>query len=117
MDLAFIKTANTPNNKVEVHVASAASNYQTFTAHAPTAFTAETDGTDGTWQLLDNMDLAFIKTVNTPNNKVEVHVASWASNYQVFTVHAPTAFTAETDGTWQLLGNNDLAFIKTCQES
>ena len=109
-DLVFIKTANTPNGHVEVHIASAASNYQTRTLETATTFVNETDGT---WQLLSNRDLAFIKTANTPNGHVEVHIASAASNYQTRTLETATTFAIETDGTWQMLGNNDLAFIKT----
>ena len=109
-DLAFIKTSNTPNGHVEVHIASRASNYQTRTLETATTFANETDGQ---WQLLPNQDLAFIKTSNTPNGHVEVHIASRASNYQTRTVETPTTFANETDGQWQLLPNQDLAFIKT----
>ncbi|MCR8556907.1 hypothetical protein KXD93_04610, partial [Mucilaginibacter sp. BJC16-A38] len=35
---------------------------------------------DGTWLLTPTLDLAFIKTSNTPNGHVEVHIASRASN-------------------------------------
>jgi hypothetical protein len=109
-DLVFIKTTNTPNNRVEVHIASRASNYQTRTLETSTTFG---DETDGTWQLLPNQDLVFIKTTNTPNNRVEVHIASRASNYQTRTLETSTTFGDETDGTWQLLPNQDLVFIKT----
>ena len=109
-DLAFIKTANTPTGHVEVHIASRASNYQVRTLETATTFTAETDGT---WQLLPNQDLAFIKTANTPTGHVEVHIATRASNYQTRSVETATVFTHQTDGTWQLLPNQDLVFIKT----
>ncbi|WP_046167161.1 hypothetical protein [Chromobacterium vaccinii] len=109
-DLGFIKTANTPSGRVEVHIASRASNYQTRTQETATTFGNETDGT---WQLLANGDLAFIKTANTPSGRVEVHIASRASNYQTRTLETATTFGNENDGTWQLLTNNDLAFIKT----
>ncbi|ASF47524.1 hypothetical protein [Methylovulum psychrotolerans] len=109
-DLAFIKTANTPNGHIEVHIASATSNYQTRKLDVATTFTNETDGT---WRILNNYDLAFIKTANTTNGHVEVHIASASSNYQTRTLAVATPFTNETDGIWQILGNNDLAFIKT----
>jgi hypothetical protein len=99
-DLAFIKTNNTPNGHVEVHIASRASNYQTRTLETATTFVNETDGT---WQLLSNDDLAFIKTNNTPSGDVEVHIASRASNYETRTVETATTFVNEADGTWQLL--------------
>jgi hypothetical protein len=109
-DLVFIKTSNTPNGHVEVHIASRASNYQTRTLETATTFVNESDGT---WQLLPNLDLVFIKTSNTPNGHVEVHIASRASNYQTRTLETATTFVNETDGMWQLLPNLDLAFIKT----
>ena len=93
-----------------MHIASASSNYQTRTVQTATTFANETNGT---WQLLNNNDLAFIKTANTPNGHVELHIASASSNYQTRIVETPTTFINETDGTWQLLSNNDLAFIKT----
>src|SRR5208282_4900083 len=87
---------------VEVHVASRASNYQTRILETQTTFAAETDGV---WLIADfsgpgSADLVFIKTANTPNNLVEVHVASRASNYQTRIYATQTTFTAETDGAW-----------------
>lgn len=98
--LAFIKTANTPNGHVEVHLASGTSGYMTRILETATTFANESDGV---WQLLPNQDLAFIKTSNTPNGHVEVHIASRASNYQTRTVETPTTFVNESDGTWSLL--------------
>ncbi len=65
------------------------------------------------WQLLPNLDLAFIKTSNTPNFHVEVHIASRASNYQTRILETATTFADESDGVWHLLPNLDLVFIKT----
>lgn len=109
-NLVFIKTANTPNGHVEVHIASADSNYQTRTLETATTFINETNGV---WQLLNNNDLVYIKTANTPNGHVEVHIASASSNYQVRTLETATTFINESDGAWRLLNNGDLAFIKT----
>jgi hypothetical protein len=58
--------------------------------------------TDGVWQLLPNLDLVFIKTANTPSGHVEVHIASYASQYQMRTVEISTAFTSEIDGRWSI---------------
>jgi hypothetical protein len=93
-----------------VHLASGSSAYQTRTLETPTTFVNESDGV---WQLLPNLDVAFIKTSNTPNGHVEVHIASRSSNYQTRTLETPTTFVNESDGVWQLLPNLDLAFIKT----
>ena len=108
--LVFIKTANTPNNHVEVHLASGSSDYQTRILETATTFVNETDGV---WQLLPSLDLVFIKTSNTPNGHVEVHIASRASNYQTRILETATTFVNELDGVWQLLPNLELAFIKT----
>ena len=98
--LAFIKTNNTPNGHVEVHLASESSGYQTRILETATTFLNESDGV---WQLLPNEDLAFIKTNNTPNGHVEVHIASRASNYQTRILETATTFFNESDGLWQLL--------------
>jgi hypothetical protein len=92
-----------------VHIAKAPE-YQQRVLETPTTFTNESDGS---WQLLPNEDLAFIKTSDTPSGRVEVHIASRSSNYQQRILETPTTFTNESDGTWQLTTHRDLAFIKT----
>jgi predicted nuclease of predicted toxin-antitoxin system len=119
-DLVFIKTANCGTNSVEVHVASAASQYKSRILETGTTFAMETDGT---WLMYDFdndgiPDLVFIKTANCGTNTVEVHVASGASNYQKRILETGTTFAMETDGTWLLAdfdhdGIPDLVFIKT----
>ena len=113
-DLVFIKTSNVASGKVEVHIASGASNYRTRTLEVGTTFDPETDGT---WLMAqfdsgDVPDLVFIKTRNTSTGKVEVHIASGASNYQTRILEVGTAFDPETDGTWLIVDRN-LTFIKT----
>jgi hypothetical protein len=119
-DLVFIKTANTDTGRVEVHVASGASSYQTRIFESGTTFTPENDGT---WLMTDYdrdgiPDLAFIKTANTGTGTVELHIASGASSYQTRMVATGTTFGLETDGTWLLTdydrdGIPDLGFVKT----
>ena len=119
-DLILVKTGNTPSEKVEVHVASGASNYQTRIFESATTFGVETDGT---WLMADYdrdgiPDLIFVKTANTPSGKVEVHIASGASNYQTRIFESATTFGVETDGTWLMAdydrdGIPDLIFVKT----
>lgn len=80
-DLVFIKTSNTPNGHVKVHIASGSSKYHTRILEVPTTFANENDGT---WLMADwdrdNLpDLVFIKTSNTPNGHVELHVAAGKS--------------------------------------
>jgi hypothetical protein len=119
-DLAFIKTANTGTGKIEVHIASGASKYQTFLVQTGTRYSLETDGT---WLFADYdrdlmPDLVFIKTANTGTGKVEVHIASGSSKYQTILLETGTVFPLETDGTWLMAdydrdGVPDLVFIKT----
>lgn len=118
-DLCFIKTNNTPSNKVEVHIASGASDYKTRILETPTTFANEGDGT---WGMCDftgkgQNGLFFIKTSNTGTNSVEVHVASAESNYQTRICEQGTTFREETDGVWILRPYSkhhplDLVFLK-----
>jgi hypothetical protein len=118
-DLAFIKTSNTPSGRVEVHIASGASNYKTRTLETATVFGNENNGI---WKLYDYdrdgiPDLVYIKTKNTGTGTVEVHVASGASNYGQFILHTGTTFLPEDNGFWSLApitarGAADLVYIK-----
>lgn len=114
-DLVFIKTRNTGSNSIEVHVASAASNYQEFVWHSGTCFDVEDNGF---WFMSNRKDLVYVKTRNTGTNMIEYHVASRASDYKEFTVHEPTDFGIEDNGTWTIAPKSsgsypDLYYIKT----
>jgi uncharacterized phosphosugar-binding protein len=119
-DLVFIKTSNCGTNSVEVHIATAASGYQTRVIETGTTFAQEQDGV---WKLIDcdgdnKPDLVFIKTSNCGTNTVEVHIASAASNFQTRILETGTTFAQEQDGTWTFAdydgdGKPDLCFIKT----
>ena len=119
-DLVFIKTSNTDTAKAEVHIASAASNFQTRILETGTTFPPSTDGT---WLMLDYdgdgvPDLVFIKTSNTDTAKAEVHIASAASDFQTRILETGTTFPPSTDGTWLMVDYDgdhipDLVFIKT----
>lgn len=75
--------------------------------------TTFTNETDGVWQLLPKLDLAFISTSNTPSGSVEIHIASRGSNYRSGKLETTTTFANESDGAWRLLPTLDLVFIKT----
>ena len=123
-DLAYIKTSNTGTGRVEVHIASSSSGFETRIFEAGTTFAPEVDGT---WLLAPSTsrsnalpDLIFIKTCNTPSDRVEVHIASGASNYQTRTLETPTVFstTEVGSGAWRMYdydgdGLLDLIYIKT----
>ncbi|RSL62803.1 hypothetical protein CEP51_013407 [Fusarium floridanum] len=114
-DLVYIKTRHTESGRVEVHVVDAASGYQSFVLHKATCFNPEDNGT---WTMSATGDLVYIKTRNTGSGFVEYHVASRDSDYQEFTKHKATWFTAEENGTWCLNPTMDgefadLFYIKT----
>ncbi|KAI0190992.1 hypothetical protein EV127DRAFT_76586 [Xylaria flabelliformis] len=121
-DLVFIKTANTPSGRVEVHIASGASSYRTRTQETATVFGNENNGV---WSLYDYdgdgvLDLVYIKTRNTGSGRVEVHVASGASTYSRFILQTATTFAPENNGFWALApyssrGAADLVYIKDAQ--
>ena len=119
-DLYAIGTAGTGSGKVEVHVLSAASNYQTWVAHMATAlplpaagqFEFAVSGADAKGR----PDLYAIKYAGTGTGRVEVHALSAASNYQTWTVHAPTALGVSAPGQWSYLvggrgGASDLTAV------
>jgi hypothetical protein len=119
-DLVLLKTSNTPSGRVEVHIASAASNYQARTIETATTFANEPGGV---WALARHAggglpDLVFVKTSDTPGGRVEVHIASGASRWQARTLEVPTTFASEQNGTWGIVADPagsfpDLYFIKT----
>jgi hypothetical protein len=93
-DLIYIKTSNTGTNTVEVHVASVASDYQTIVYAGKSTFSPEDNGV---WTMADTtgngkLDLVYIKTRNTGTGKVEVHIASGASNYETRILETGTVF-------------------------
>jgi len=119
-DLFFIKTSNTPNNRVEIHIASGASQYQRRVLETETCFANENNGTwlTGDFTQDGKPDLIYIKTANTPNGFVELHIADAASNYQNRIFETETTFACEANGTWLMTdytgdGHLDLVYIKT----
>ena len=110
-DLFAIKKSGTGSNSTEVHVLSAASNYQSFILQTGTAL-HETPA-DFEFALAPNRDLYAIKKRGTGTNSTEVHVLSAASNYQSFSLQTGTALH-ETDSTFQfaLANSCDLYAIK-----
>jgi hypothetical protein len=97
-DLYAIKVNKTGSGMTEVHVLDAASNYQSFLLHTPTAIPVA-DAPNFAWAVSDynrdgRPDLFAIKVNKTGSGMAEVHVLDSASNYQSFLLHAPTAITA-----------------------
>ncbi|MCJ1386396.1 hypothetical protein MMC17_009522 [Xylographa soralifera] len=104
-DLVFIKTANTVTGLVEIHIASASSNYAQRVLKTGTAFPQESKGT---WLMADY----------TGTNTVEVHVTSAESGYRSCVLETGTTFGIEYNGVWTMAdttgnGKLDLIYIKT----
>jgi hypothetical protein len=108
-DLVFIKTRNTPGNRVEVHWRTAASGFRSG-VDQPTTFTTADDGNG--WFQVVGTSLFFVKT-NTASGKVEVHWRTFSSDFQTGS-SVPTWFstTDRNNGYFQMVGL-DLLFIKT----
>lgn len=79
-DLIGVKLRNTDSDRVEVHVLTAESNYQSFALHAVTPIAAA-DAQNFKWAIWDYdgdavADLIGIKVRNTDSGSVEAHVLS-----------------------------------------
>lgn len=101
-DLFCIRRAGGAAGRVEVHVLSAASNYQQFILNTPTALQYTADNFDfhiADWDGDARPDLFAIKKNQTGAGRTEVHIASGASNFGNFILQTGTALH-ETDSTW-----------------
>ncbi len=113
-DVFAIAKSQTGSGMTEVHVLSAASNYQSFSNHVATALHPVGDN----WQLLvaDNRDVFAIAKSQTGSGMTEVHVLSAASNYQSFSSHIATALGSVGDNfQFGLASNRDLFAITSSQ--
>ena len=120
-DLFAIKKSGTGTHTTEVHVLSAASNYQNWVLKTGTGL-HETDDTFA-FAVAANRDLFAIKKSGTGTHTTEVHVLSAASNYQNWVLQTGTGLH-ETDDTFAfaipaspnsfpfLINNRDLFAIK-----
>jgi ribosomal protein L24E len=96
-DLYCLKKSNTGTGRLEVHVLSGASNYQTFLLQTGTpiaqADAANFDFAVGDFDGSGTPDVFCIKRTNTGTGKLEVHVLSGAANYQSFLLQTGTPIT------------------------
>lgn len=116
-DLIFIKIVDTGTTFVEVHVATASSNYQQFAIETGTCAIPEDNGV---WSMSDAGDLVYIKTRDTGTDVIEIHIASRSSGYKQWVTEQLTGFPlayAESE-TWCLAPKSasgqfpDLYYIK-----
>ena len=91
-DLFQIVTVGTASGTIEVLWARSAQFYQAPTRQRSRFALA--DAANGTFQMVRS-DLCFIKTRNTGSGRIEVHIASGASNYTSGASHAPCS-TSQT---------------------
>lgn len=91
------------SGRTDLHVLSAASGYQQFSAHVATALGA----TDANWEfaLAPNRDLAAVARRNTGSGSTELHVLSAGSGYQGFSQSGASAF-GQTDSNWNFFLNS-----------
>jgi Astacin (Peptidase family M12A)/FG-GAP-like repeat len=104
-DLISIPTQNTGTGKVEVHIATAASNYRQFTLHTGTALStidsdANWDFDMGDFNKDGRPDLIGIRKNNTQTGRAELHVLSGANNFQSFVAQTGTAFPQDVGSNW-----------------
>jgi hypothetical protein len=110
-DLVAIKKKETGSNSTEIHILSAASNYQSFSLHKGTALHETED--NFAFAMAENRDLFVIKKSKTGSDTTEVHVLSAASNYQSFSLNTRTALPETgSNFAFAVAPNRDLVAIK-----
>jgi hypothetical protein len=110
-DLFFIKTKSTASGNIEIHNADAVDSFRYGWLHAVTYLSSANQ--DSGWFQMVGLDLYFIKTSNTNSGLVEIHTATFASNYQSGQ-HWTSRFSIadQHNGWFQMMGDT-LFFIKT----
>jgi lysozyme len=105
-DLYGSVLSGTASRKAELHALGQPGNYGAFSVHSSTAFGTAADASE--WQFLvaplngdGQPDLFGLHLRNTASGRVEVHVASAASGYQVFSLHSATAMPSVPAGQYQ----------------
>jgi hypothetical protein len=111
LDLYVIMKNGTGSGKTEVHVLTAASNYQAFGLEIGTAL-GETDD-EWTFQLYGQNHLAAIRKRGGASRSMEVHILEAGTNYQTFKLETGTAMP-ELDDNSRVLMNllGDIYVIK-----
>lgn len=111
-DLMGIQKWATGTGTTEVHIATAASNYQSFSLQTGTALHELAASQQVQFLVMPNRDLMVVLKSNTGSGKTEVHILTAASNYTQFGLNVATPLSysgAETDFT--ILPNNDLLMV------
>ena len=110
-DIFAIKKRGTGTNSTEVHVLSAAQNYQAFSLQTGTPLYES--GSNFQFLLAPNRDLFVIKKDRTGSNSTEIHILSANSKYRRYSLHTSTALHETGDDfDFVLAPNRDLVAIK-----
>mmetsp|Transcript_6887 Transcript_6887/g.16891 ORF Transcript_6887/g.16891 Transcript_6887/m.16891 type:complete len:456 (+) Transcript_6887:1-1368(+) len=112
-DLFCIKQIQTGTRSTEVHVLSAASNYQSFSLQTGTALHETPQG--WSFALANNRDVFGIKKNLTGTLRTEIHVLQASNNYQSFSLQTGTALHetgAPYDFAFAVASNRALFAIK-----
>jgi hypothetical protein len=91
-DLVGIKVANTGTGRVEIHVLSRESHYQTFRLQVGTPISLA-DAPNFRW-IGGGGDVIGIKVTNAESGRVEIHSLDGSEQYQSFSIQKPTAIGA-----------------------
>ncbi|MDB9798406.1 hypothetical protein OAB80_00270 [Flavobacteriaceae bacterium] len=87
-DIYAIKKSKTGTNKTEVHILSAAHNYQRYSLETGTIL--HETGSNWTFALADNNDLVGVMKSNTRSKMTEVHILDHTTNYQSYKLQQAT---------------------------
>ena len=107
-DLIGVRLRGGASGKVEVHVATGSSGYQSFSVHRATPLAAVDPAR---WQVAAagspgaSPDLQMVMTRGGASGRVEVHTLTASSAYSQWSVHAATALGVAADGQWLFTGD------------
>jgi hypothetical protein len=101
-DLFNIVTTGTSSGKVEVHVLTAASGYQTYVIHAASGLNAVVSPANwcvfaDDWDGDGRGDLVSVQSVGTATGKIEAYIYGGTSNYVTPLLNAATSLACVTD--------------------
>ena len=98
-DLRGVEMRQTGSGRTEVHVLSAAANFQQLTDEVATALETTTPE-KWAFAWASNGDLFGIAMNQTGSNRTEVHVLSADSNFQQFSAHVATSLNTTAPTEW-----------------
>ncbi len=112
-DLYCIKKNNTPGQNIEVHILSAASNYNNFLLQQLATLTTA-DSANFEFAIDGSGNLLCIKKTNTGSGFLELHILTAATSYQQFNAHIITPLTQTDAANFKFAGasNGDLLCMK-----